>query len=339
MRRCATFEAMRFIETEPYKGARVRAVSHEELAKSYPVRAALEELAGQFATSRAEPELFIQLDAELQAMRTSARNKDQHGLLVHDARFHELIVEAAGNEVLLDTWGGLRIEAFTLVSVITSHLDLVAIANAHLPILDALRQGDSALTGKVMKEHIMAFGDLLLGDSEVTDTRWCCPSPTSAAATVELAGGKGASLASMTANGLPVPPGFVITSAAFARPSTPTRCSAPAGPGSRRGPCRGRADAAAACRDQGALRPAPGGRRSPSGPRPAPRTAMTPRTPGSRRPTCSWRHSTRSWTRIVECWLSFFSERALFYREHKGRSTTSAWPWSCSGWSTPTRPA
>ena len=33
---------------------------------------------------------------------------------------------------------------------------------------------------------------------------------------VELSGGKGASLASMTQNGLPVPPGFVITSAAFA---------------------------------------------------------------------------------------------------------------------------
>jgi DNA-binding GntR family transcriptional regulator len=156
-------EAMRFIDTEPYKGARVRAVSPEELAKSYPVRAVLEELAGQIATTRAEPGLFTQLDAELQAMRAAARNSDQHGLLVHDARFHELIVEAAGNEVLLDTWGGLRIEAFTLVSVITSHLDLVAIANAHLPILDALRQGDSDLTGKVMKDHIMAFGDLLLG--------------------------------------------------------------------------------------------------------------------------------------------------------------------------------
>ena len=33
---------------------------------------------------------------------------------------------------------------------------------------------------------------------------------------VELTGGKGASLATMTAEGLPVPPGFVITSAAFA---------------------------------------------------------------------------------------------------------------------------
>ena len=34
---------------------------------------------------------------------------------------------------------------------------------------------------------------------------------------VNLAGGKGASLASMTHNGLPVPPGFVVTSDAFTR--------------------------------------------------------------------------------------------------------------------------
>jgi DNA-binding GntR family transcriptional regulator len=156
-------EAMRFIDSEPYKGARVRAVSRDELAQSYPVRAVLEELAGRIAADRSRPELFVQLEAELQAMRAAARTSDQHGLLVHDARFHELIVEAAGNEILLDTWGSLRIEAFTLVSVITSHLDLVAIANTHQPILDALRQGDPDLVGKVMKEHILAFGDLLTG--------------------------------------------------------------------------------------------------------------------------------------------------------------------------------
>jgi DNA-binding GntR family transcriptional regulator len=157
-------EAMRFIETEPYKGARVRAVSRDELAQSYPVRAVLEELAGQMATPRATVELFSQLDSEVQNMRKAARNKDQHSLLVHDARFHELIVEATGNTVLLDTWSGLRIEAFTLVSVVTSHLDLVAIANTHLPILEALRSGDAHLTGKVMREHITSFGDLLTGE-------------------------------------------------------------------------------------------------------------------------------------------------------------------------------
>ena len=157
-------EAMRFIDSEPYKGARVRAVSRDELAQSYPVRAVLEELAGQMATPRATVELFSQLDSEVQDMRKAARNKDQHSLLVHDARFHELIVEATGNTVLLDTWSGLRIEAFTLVSVVTSHLDLVAIANTHLPILEALRSGDAHLTGKVMREHITSFGDLLTGE-------------------------------------------------------------------------------------------------------------------------------------------------------------------------------
>ena len=69
-------EAMRFIETEPYKGARVRAVSRDELAQSYPVRAVLEELAGQMATPRATVELFSQLDSEVQNMRKAARNKD-----------------------------------------------------------------------------------------------------------------------------------------------------------------------------------------------------------------------------------------------------------------------
>jgi DNA-binding GntR family transcriptional regulator len=157
-------EAMRFIESEPHRGARVRQVSREELTESYPVRAALEELAGSTAALKIDDAILRQLEAEMQNMLDAARRVDQHGLLVHDARFHEIIVEAADNSVLLDCWSGLRIEAYTLVSVITSHLDLVAIANAHLPILDALRQRDSALSGKVLRAHIEHFGSTLLGD-------------------------------------------------------------------------------------------------------------------------------------------------------------------------------
>lgn len=160
-------EAMRFIETEPYKGARVRQVSRAELTETYPVRAALEELAGQMAAPLADDNLFRLLESEIQSMLDAARGRDQHGLLVHDARFHELIVEGAGNTVLLDSWSGLRIEAYTLVSVIRSQLDLVAIANAHLSILDALRQRDAQLTGKVMREHIEQFGSTLF--EEETD--------------------------------------------------------------------------------------------------------------------------------------------------------------------------
>lgn len=158
-------EAMRFIESEPYRGAKVREVSRAELTASYPVRAALEELAGRVAAPGFTDAAMRLLEAELQSMLEAARRKDQHGLLVHDARFHEVVVEASGNSILLDCWSGLRIEAYTLVSVLTSQLDLVAIANAHLPILDALRQRDGDLAGKVMREHIEHFGSTLLGDT------------------------------------------------------------------------------------------------------------------------------------------------------------------------------
>ncbi len=124
------------------------------MVASYPVRAALEELAGQLATTRADTDLLSRLGAEIQRMRDAATDKDQPGLLKHDARFHQLIVEASGNRVLLDAWSSLRIEMFTMVSLVTSQLDLAAVAGTHVPILDALRQGDPYVTGKVMREHI-----------------------------------------------------------------------------------------------------------------------------------------------------------------------------------------
>ena len=151
-------EAMRFIESQPYRGARVRQVTREELAAMYPVRAVLEELAGQMAAPGIGDAILARLEEELRSMRDAAGCGDRHDLLVHDARFHGLIVAAAGNAALLDCWSGLRIEAYTLVSLVKSHHDLAAIAGTHEPILDALRQRDGTLTGKVLRQHIEHFG-------------------------------------------------------------------------------------------------------------------------------------------------------------------------------------
>src|SRR4051794_1123165 len=45
-------EILRLVESEPFRGARVRAVRADEIAESYPVRAALEELAAKLAAER-----------------------------------------------------------------------------------------------------------------------------------------------------------------------------------------------------------------------------------------------------------------------------------------------
>lgn len=152
------------IETKPHVGARVREVTTDELAQIYPVRAALEEVAGREAASRIAEEELALLEAELTAMRQAAEQRDAHRQLAHDVRFHELIVESSGNLILLEVWRSLRVEARTLISVIKTDWDLRMIAEMHRPVLAALRSRDPELAGKEMRAHIEFFGSLVKGD-------------------------------------------------------------------------------------------------------------------------------------------------------------------------------
>ena len=158
-------EGMRFIESQPHRGARVREITPDELGQMYPVRAALEEVAGREAAPRISDEALAALGDELAAMRRAAEDNDVHGQLVHDTRFHELIVEASGNQVLLDVWRSLRVEAHTLISSIKTDSDLRMIAEMHRPVLQALQSRDPDLAGKEMRAHIEFFGSIVTGKS------------------------------------------------------------------------------------------------------------------------------------------------------------------------------
>jgi DNA-binding GntR family transcriptional regulator len=151
-------EAMRFVESQPHRGARVREVTTDELIQIYPVRAALEEVAGREAAARITEGQLAALGEELSAMRRAADDGDLHALMVSDTRFHEIIVEASGNEVLLDVWRSLRVEARSLVSALKSHSDLHSIAELHRPVLQAVQYRDPELAGKEMRAHIEFFG-------------------------------------------------------------------------------------------------------------------------------------------------------------------------------------
>jgi DNA-binding GntR family transcriptional regulator len=162
-------EGMRFIESQPHVGARVRAVTSEELGQIYPVRAALEEVAGREAAVRVTDEILAALAGELQAMRSAAEAGEVHEQLVHDARFHEIIVEASGNQVLLEVWRSLRVEARTLVSVIKADSNLRMIAEMHRPVLSALQSRDPDLAGKEMRAHIEFFGSFVAAPRVVAE--------------------------------------------------------------------------------------------------------------------------------------------------------------------------
>jgi DNA-binding GntR family transcriptional regulator len=161
-------EEMRFVKSQPHAGARIRAVTVEGLGQIYPIRAALEEVAGRAAATRMTDEIFAALGAELQAMRSAAEAGEIHRQLVHDARFHEIIVETSGNPALLEAWRSLRVMASTLVSVVKADTSLRMIAEMHWPLLAALRSGDPELAGLKMRAHIEFFGSFAAVRGPVT---------------------------------------------------------------------------------------------------------------------------------------------------------------------------
>jgi DNA-binding GntR family transcriptional regulator len=157
-------ELLRFVESEPFRGARVREVSQEELVEIYPVRAALEEVAAREAVKRLDGQVDA-LEAEVEAMHRAADADDLHAQVEHDVAFHRLIVEASGNQVLLETWLALRIEARTIVTALRTGLDGHAIAELHRPVLEAFRTRDADLAATTLRRHLEQFGEMLKGDT------------------------------------------------------------------------------------------------------------------------------------------------------------------------------
>jgi len=165
--------AMRFVEVIPYKGARVRQVDPNELAEIYPVRASLEELAGQLAAPRLKGRVE-ELENVYNAMVDAARRNEAQELAAYDAEFHKVIVNAAGNRILADTWGTLMIEARTFVTtvkIMISDYGLLRVAEMHRPIIDVLRSGNAEKAGAQMRAHVETFEELIRkGDPNGTNT-------------------------------------------------------------------------------------------------------------------------------------------------------------------------
>src|SRR5581483_142357 len=149
-------EILRLIESEPFRGARVREVRAEEIAEIYPVRAALEEVAARAAAAslagQAQP-----LADELEGMRTAAAEGDLHRFVGHDVGFHRLFVVASENRTLIGMWETLHIDLRTRLTLIQRG-DLREVAERHVPVMDALDAGDGMLAGRLVREHIEGFG-------------------------------------------------------------------------------------------------------------------------------------------------------------------------------------
>jgi DNA-binding GntR family transcriptional regulator len=146
-------QLMRLVESEPFRGARVRAVDDSQLLPVFPVRAALEEVAAREAAQKAGGEVGV-LERELEAMRDAAAHEDWRTQISHDIAFHRAMVEMAENEPLLQSWLVLGVEVSTAFAVYWTFWDQSDLAEFHVPIVEAIRAGDSARAGSEARKHV-----------------------------------------------------------------------------------------------------------------------------------------------------------------------------------------
>jgi len=151
-------EAARLVESEPHRGTRVRVVTLQEVRETYYVRGVLEQAAAPAAVKAFEGDvsrLKCESDAVVRASRAGERSEQAARVYA----FHHMIMEAAGNSVLLRLWESLALETQVRVNLAwrAEGCSPDDIAASYTTILDAFAKGHGKLAGRLLRRHADFF--------------------------------------------------------------------------------------------------------------------------------------------------------------------------------------
>jgi DNA-binding GntR family transcriptional regulator len=101
------------------------------------------------------------LDARYAAMLAAARAGDPHEQSLADAALHGAIARGSRNATLERQWTFLEPYSRTFITISRPGTDLVALAEEHLPLLEAMRARDGKRAARAMHDHLMHAARLL----------------------------------------------------------------------------------------------------------------------------------------------------------------------------------
>ena len=155
-------EAFRMLEeaglvrTEKNRGVFVRSLPVEEAIDIFDLRATMEEFAGRRLAETITPAALKEVRALVEQMEQAAKAKDAHSYHLLNLRFHDRVVELAGNAKLTAIYRKLikELSLFRRLNLAEASLMPVS-ANEHRQIVKAIASGDAELAGRAMFEHVM----------------------------------------------------------------------------------------------------------------------------------------------------------------------------------------
>ena len=154
-------EALGVVETAPFKGARVRQPSIEELLEAFEVRAILEGHGAVLALENITEADVEELQVLLDRMREAAQASDPYAEAISDTEFHRLIMHRSGNATLERVWRTLEPFLRTYITIVSPGVDRRAVADRHVPIIEALREQNAIQVEEAFRVHFEAAASAL----------------------------------------------------------------------------------------------------------------------------------------------------------------------------------
>jgi len=145
------------VERTPRRGARVAALSQEELSEISSLRIVLEQFVCHRAQTKWNDKIESRLRKIVDSMITAAEAGDVDRMFALDRRFHEELWEIADHKLLLTIASQLRGRINGFLRAANGALtpdDLVAHAMSHNDLITALASGDPEQASKAMASHI-----------------------------------------------------------------------------------------------------------------------------------------------------------------------------------------
>jgi DNA-binding GntR family transcriptional regulator len=166
-------QASGMVEVFPNRGAVVRGPSRRDIEGAYVVRAELEGLAAELATTRISPEGLARLREAEEAFRRAVEERldgakrdhvdGDHGWGHANDVFHETILDAADVPLLAETIRAVHktIPRNLTWSAIRTRALLTENIRQHEAVREALEAGDAVAARRAMTDHVHRSGELI----------------------------------------------------------------------------------------------------------------------------------------------------------------------------------
>lgn len=157
-------QAEGLVEMVPKRGAYVPAMSGRQIGELMDLRGVLERHAASTALKLGSPPV-VAMQSALDAQAGIAAGNDAAQRFIEiDAQFHQILIDAAGSDLLSRTYAGLRARQLRvgLTAVFEATDRQSKVCSEHQAIVDALAAGDEARAHQMIDDHLGITLQILL---------------------------------------------------------------------------------------------------------------------------------------------------------------------------------